>query len=438
MSFLGKKNIYNNFRSAVLTISVATIIAQLITTLSTIFIARLYETEEIGILSLFVAAIALLSPISSLRLETAICIPESNKLGTNIVISSIGILLAYIAIISLILIIFAEPIFKQLNFLELIDYSWLIPIAVFLSGIYRIFNYWAIRKKQDKKIGKTRILQSAFSMLIQIALNSLNAIGLIIGYIVGQSTGFVSLAKGFKFSDFNFDLLIEGYKKYYKQSIISSIGLYMNVISNQLPLLVVGSIFGLETAAYYFLVNKLIKSPMTMIGRTINDLILREDTQKIHTFSRLIRYSHEKLSFIFMPACLFVFIHGPLIFEYFLGEEWRKSGVMASYLMPMLYMQITTQPFSNVFYMLKKSSIFTIWQISLLCITVLSLYIASSENDIITTLIYLSFSGVLMYIVLALIIFKIIKLNYLEVSKGQLKAAFLAISLNIPFLIFLK
>ena len=437
MPFFKKFKINNDFFSGVLTISFATIIAQIITILAAIFITKFYEVEDIGLLSIFAAAIALLSPISSFRLEAAICIPKNNKLAANIVASSIGILLIYTVAISSILILFADKLFKQLNVLELIDYIWLIPISVFLSGIYRIFNYWAIRKKQDVKIGKTRILRAASLMLTQIVLNSLNALGLIIGHIVGQSVGFVSLAKGFKLSDINLKLIIEGYKKYYKQSFISSIGLYMNVITQQLPLLLIGVIFGLESAAYYFFVNKLIKSPMTMFGRTINDLILREDVEKSSTFSKLIFKSYEKISLFVMPVCLFIFIHGPLLFEFILDEDWKTSGIMASYLMPMMYMQIITQPFSNTFYMLKKSLILTIWQMILLCTICLSLYMGSLQNDIIETIIYLSISGFLMYILLAFITFKMLKLNLMKIAKVQVKTAMLAIALNVPFLILL-
>jgi O-antigen/teichoic acid export membrane protein len=69
----------NNFIKNILILATGTAFSQIIIFISLPIITRLYSVNEFGILSLFIAIVAIISLISSLRYESAIMLPKSEK-----------------------------------------------------------------------------------------------------------------------------------------------------------------------------------------------------------------------------------------------------------------------------------------------------------------------------------------------------------------------
>src|SRR5690606_25765411 len=78
---------------------------------------------------------------------------------------------------------------------QLKAFAWLIPLGVFLTGLYNTLQYWTTRQKQFSTIAKTRMTQSLAGSSVQIGSGylSLSVFGLIIGQIISSSAGIIRL-----------------------------------------------------------------------------------------------------------------------------------------------------------------------------------------------------------------------------------------------------
>lgn len=346
-----------------------TAFAQVLNMILSPVITRLYAPEEYGIVSLYSAILIALSFLGSMNYEMGIPIAEQEEKAINVLSLSIITLLFFTSLVTFIFIFVGDILLTLLNGEALIEYKYLIPVGIFVVGLYNIFTQWAYRRKNFKSITQTKISQSIFQNLISIGFGILGKgpVGLVLGRIFGQGSGITTLT--YQVIKKDRDLL----KKIRKQEILWAAKRYRNFplftaprkflgdISIAMPILFITSLYGSQAVGLFGLANTIIQLPMNLIGNSIGNVYYAESASLRRKSPEKIKELSDKLLKILIgvgliPFLLLVFF-GPALFSFIFGENWYEAGIYASLLSWSVFTRIIFKPISNIFEIFEKQKL---------------------------------------------------------------------------------
>lgn len=342
--------------------------AKIIGFISIPIITRIYTPEDMGVLSVFVALSVLLLPFGTMKYSTAIPLPKQDALACNLAVLCFLILLLISVFSTLFLWVFAETVLQVFSMLALIDYWWLFPIVLFGAGLYEIFNGWAVREKSFKVLAKTKVYQSLMGASTKIGLGYLGfmPLGLLIGQVVGQVSGVLSLSRLF-FEKFDKEtvnkkrvlFLFNRYFDFPKFRLPSELLL---VFSMQAPLLFSGFLFGAEVTGQLGLALMAIGLPVVLIGFSTGQAyyaeISRIGSKNPNNIYEITISVTKKLFLLSIPPFLVLFFLGPWLFQLVFGSQWQQAGIFASALSIYLLIQFISTPIVNALNVFNKQSLF--------------------------------------------------------------------------------
>lgn len=113
-----------------------TAIAHLISILAAPILTRLYTAEMFGMAALFTALTSILGVAACMRYELSIVLPDNDREAANL----LGVALCFSVATSFLtipIVLFGGPhVLRWVKMPELSPYLWLIPIAVWFSGLF--------------------------------------------------------------------------------------------------------------------------------------------------------------------------------------------------------------------------------------------------------------------------------------------------------------
>ncbi|EMN4130637.1 MULTISPECIES: lipopolysaccharide biosynthesis protein [Providencia] len=333
-----------------------TAIGQFISVISLPILTRLYSPEAFSNLAIYVSILSLLTAISCMRLEIAIPLPKSNKIAAALCTLSIISTISFSILITLV-ILYLPDLFIILTDNKIKNFIWLIPLGVLAVGIYNALQYWSTRNKKFNLISKTRITQSIGGNSIKLGSGFLfngSITGLILGQFLSQSVGFISLGLSLIKNDWNIfkklkfnhlKIALKRYDKFPKYSILEA---FANIGSIQIPILIIASYYITSETGYLMIAMQILAIPMTLIGSAVSQVYLADASQYFHQgklkqFTRRTIINLSKLAFF--PLLLTAII-SPFAIPYILGDEWQRTGILISWMVPWFFMQFITSPIS--------------------------------------------------------------------------------------------
>uniref|UniRef100_UPI0012D7EF7B lipopolysaccharide biosynthesis protein n=1 Tax=Salinivibrio sp. HTSP TaxID=2115977 RepID=UPI0012D7EF7B len=377
--------------------------AQALMVFASPLLTRLYTPEDFGLLAVYSGLLALFAVVASLRYELAIPLPETNTEAANVLVLSLLVVLLMTSISGVMVLIAGEHIAAALNAPKLTNYFWLLPIGIFLSGIYKVFNYWAVRTKSFGEIARTRISQTLATLAVQLFGFKLGSIALLFGQAGGQGVGSLRLARSAikhkEFSSWTWSGVQQAAKRYKQFPIFSTWSGLFNTAGAQLPPLMFAAFFSAGAAGLYALANRILKLPITVIGGAISKVYF-SDLVEARTNGQLPQKIEQgaagliKLSF---PAGFMFMLFAPDLFLLVFGTEWKVAGDVARWMVPSILLQFISSPLSVVYFVLEKEKIGLIFQIGMLVARALSLIYGYYYLDFIDTTIVFSFVSAACY-----------------------------------------
>lgn len=348
----------NRFLHSVFTLSSGTAAGQVILALATPILTRLYNPDDFGVLAVFVALLSIVVVISALRYELAIPLPSSKRSACQLVALAllINCLTALFVLVAIFLL--REDIAKWAQSPALANYLWLLPVGVISAGTYKIFNYWAVWNKDFKAIAQTKLTQSIAKVIVQLAagLSGLGALGLIVGQLIGQTVGVLRLTKGVALrsllnkSDASLlrtKALIKRYKRFPKYDVPASA---LNTMSNQLPPILLATLFNPAVAGYYMLAAHVLAVPSSLVGQAIGQVLYGNcrEALKSGNLGRDTKRIVFTLTFLVTLPVIFVFFCGSSFFPVIFCSQWHEAGIYAEWMILGTAVQFVYSPISMV------------------------------------------------------------------------------------------
>jgi len=135
----------NSFSGNILKLMSGTVLAQALGILAMPVVTRLFAPEAFGVLAIFASMTGIVGVIVCLRYELAIMLPDSNEEAANILGVSLLSVIIMTSLSALIVWLGNEKIISLLHAPQLKNYLWLVPVAIFIQGIFLALNYWNSR-----------------------------------------------------------------------------------------------------------------------------------------------------------------------------------------------------------------------------------------------------------------------------------------------------
>lgn len=386
--------------------------AQAITMALSPIITRLYGPEAFGLLGTFMATLGVVTPIAALAYPIAIVLPKSDDDAKGLAKLSFRIALVIALAFSLILLIAGNQIATVLGMQAIAGFMLLIPLAMFFSALQQIMQQWLIRKKQFKVTARIAVSQSLIINSSKIGVGWFWPIGsaLIILATLGNMLYAVQLwfgAKKWADNDGRIDspavsevdLKTLAYKHrdfpYYRAPQV-----FINALSQSLPVLMLASFFGPASAGFYAIGRTVLGVPSTLLGKAVADVFypkIAEAANRNENLHKPIFKATLALAGVGIIPYGTVFLFGPWLFAFVFGEEWLIAGEYARWLAAWSYFGFMNRPSVAALAVLNLQGFFLVYEIVSLILRAASLYVgfAILNNDLQAVILF-SISGVIL------------------------------------------
>jgi len=411
----------NSFVRNVATLAIGTAGAQIIAIACSPVITRLYTPEALGILGVFMAFVGILAPISALSYPIAIVLAKEDREAKGIVQLSVCISLIFATIFLVIIFISGDLVLKYFGNNFKSSFIILIPIYVLFLAWVQIGQQWLIRKKQFHISAKAVAIRSFLVNFAKIALGVLNPLAIVLIVVTtlgGAFHSFILYLGALKYginekihtrSEKQIPLLLDLSKRYYDFPLYRTPQVFINAISQSLPIIMLSAFFGTNSAGFYAICRSALGTPSQLIGKAVGDVFYPRITEVVHkggNVTRLLIKATLGLAAIgFFPFVL-VILFGPWLFGLVFGPGWTVAGEYARWLSVMLFFNFINRPVVAVIPVLGYQKGLMIYEIFSTGTKLLALYVGVRvfEDDIITVAIFSIFGAIAYFVLISWVI----------------------------------
>lgn len=437
----------SSFAGDVLMLVTGTTFAQLLAILAAPVLTRLYAPDTFGILALFTSITGILSVIACLRYELAIMLPEKDEEAANL----FGVSMVFVILVCLLTVPLVwwgkDPVIRWLNAPGLAPFLWLVPVMVFIHGVFLALNYWNSRTKHFGRLSIARVTSSLTTVMGKLGVGFMGyaTAGTMIGATVAGQAIATSVLGGQIWRDdrkiflksIRWKQMCKGIVRHKKFPLLSSWSAFMNTTSSHLPPLMLAMFFSPMVVGFFALGHRLLSMPMSFIGSAIAQVFFQRASAAKHdgTFHLIVRNAFTKLLTLGLFPILLVMIAGKDLFSFFFGSQWSEAGVYAQILAPWIMFQFISSPISTLFSVLEMQGQGLVFNSLLLATRIASLMVGGLLNSILIALMLYSITGSIMYFSICLFILKKSGLNLSVLIKDTSKICIMGFLALLPVVI---
>lgn len=414
----------NSFIKDILTLSSVPLLSQILGFMLTPIVTRIYAPEDFGLLNTFSSIVAFLGVFSTLAYHSSILLPKKDRKAFDMLIVCLISTFTFTSLFFLIIFLFKNSIILRLNIPELKDYVFLIPIFIFLHGIYQTFRFWNSRFKKFKIIAASKVGEviTNKSTVLSLGLSGYNTgISLIYGVLFASIVKNTLLLINFKkhipdFKNFKWSAILYGLKRYIK---FPKYSLWSELLSRTPALVIVFLIlkfFDSTVLGYYGLSIMVLTLPTVFITSSIMEAFMPRAAEAKHTNTHvdLLKEVYERVVSLTIFPFLILGIYGDVLFEYFFGLEWFESGIIAQILVFRIFCEIIFDPIISLTVIIEKQQINLIRRVLNLIVISLSLLVGGFYQNYYLAFFLLSFSHGVVTALIGIYLMKIMKIRMKE------------------------
>lgn len=328
-------------RNVVIVIS-GTALAQIVTTLFSPILTRIYGPESMGLYGTFTSVLSIAAPISALTFPIAIVLVKEDEEAKALAYLSMFVSVLMAALTFIGLFFFGDIISRFLQVQVLRPYLLLVPVVMLFSAMVEILNQWFIRKRTFNLAARAGVFHALITNFLKLFLGLIapTAASLVIVTTVGTGlngillllgTGVLSFASLKRLSHIRLSKeMIQIGKKYREFPLYRTPQAFVNAVSLNLPILMLTTLFGPVAAGFYALGNKVLLLPVNLIGDSVGNVFYPRFSQAYHEgedTSKLLILATLALAGIGIIPFAIIIYFGPAMFGWIFGQDWVTAGV---------------------------------------------------------------------------------------------------------------
>ena len=377
------------FLKDVYTLTIGTIISQVILICTIPILSRIFSPNDYGLLTVFNAVLVIVSQVTTLSFAQQIILAKKNferqQLLLIAILSSVGIgiiLLFFLFLIS-------NSYVKLFNIEVLID--WWIPFAFFggiiLSNLVSI-NLWLNKNSFYKKIAILQITQALILSFLSLVMGFLSIKN---SLIFSQFFTFFIMLVIFilfcelKFKKYHFIGLAKTAKKYINAIKFIYPGNILDIFSSQLPFLLITLWFSQEMTGHYRMAYSFLNVPAAFFGSAVAQIFYKRFSQAwpdMIAAKLILKKTWLLLFLVGLPFFLITVLAGEKILPFVLGSSWKVAGNIASTLSILSFLSLLFSTTSTCFLTMRNEYLYSTYNFFVLFNRISSLYIGYLQNDL--------------------------------------------------------
>ena len=374
------------FRLNAFRLALGAVAGQGLTVLAAPLVTRLFSPESFGVLAVYLSLSTILAEVAALRYEGALMITEKETETL-----SLAYLCVLASLLSGLVLLAAAPLVSGTDLaasLGLKHSAWvlyLVPPTVFALSMQNVLRLWWIRQAKIGTASISSLLQGLFDNGTKVAAGMAGLVGSF-GLILGQITGLVGallfLSKGIRPVLRKSELRKKtGWREVWRSArrykgfpLYNSWSSLINALSLQVPVLMLGNLFGVEAAGYYLLASRVLKIPSRFLGQAVSQSLLKEvaeQRRKARPVFPLVRRVLCALAALVSLPVGILLLGGDALFGHLFGASWAPSGGYARIMSPWIATQFLAYSVGTVFMSLERNRILSLLQLLLFLASIL-------------------------------------------------------------------
>ncbi|MBN2083270.1 oligosaccharide flippase family protein [bacterium] len=336
-------------------------------------LARLYTPEDFGLLTLFNAFLNVLVAMPALRYEGAIPLPEDDDEASDLLVISLLLTTAFSLLILVIILTLGPWLARLFNAEELAPYLWLLPVALFANGVYRVLTMWNTRHKQFGNIARSTIARPVGNTYTAALLGFLRVggAGLLVAAVIGQvSSATVIIYRAAGHGLWSALKLIapgrvrELLIKHKQFPVFQLPAALLNTCSQQVSLFVMAALYDMGTVGQYGVARRIFSMPMFLIVQAVAQVFLQRAAEEFNRggdLRRLIGNIYLRLFLVGIGPTALIFALAPWACRVFLGADFEAAGYYTRLIIPWLFIAFVGSPTTSVFAVINRQDITAIY-----------------------------------------------------------------------------
>lgn len=335
---------------------------QVISLLAYPLLTRIFSPGELGALAVYSSILGMVAVVASFRFEQAIPLPRVATTANALLLLSLSIA-GGVALVVGCLVLFWPNLLAFAGAPPLV--AALLPLGVFLAAGYQALSMFALRHRQYGRLGLTRASQSLAAAVAQIGggIAGFGVSALVVGHILGQSAGSVSLglaavrsAPRPRMSLLRVWAVTKRYQRFASVGVPSAV---LNAAGLLLPAILIAAAYDPSVAGYFSLAVLVLSAPVQLVGRSNAQVYYAEASRadaRANAHALLSRTTRLLFFMAVAPTIGLVFL-APVLFEVIFGAAWVESGHFTTILAGAYFLGLVSAPASQVFLMLEKQGL---------------------------------------------------------------------------------
>lgn len=347
----------SSFAYNVFILATGTAAAQVVTMALSPLITRLYGPEAFGIMGTFVALISIITPIAALTFPIAIVLPKRDSDAKKLIQLSLIIALVMSLVTLLILYVFHDPLTHILNLENIEPYLYLIPFVILFASLLQVIEQWLIRKKQFSTSSKATFLQSLIVNGGKVGVGLFYPFVSVLVFFSAFNQGlkalllFVFASNKINLKEIKLDKERGGYRRIFKEyndfPKYRAPEVFLNAISQNIPVLLLTSLFGHVSVGFYTIGKTVLALPSQLIGKSVGDVFyprFAEAYKNEENLYPLVKKATLVMGLVGLVPFSIVVFFGPHLFSLVFGDSWKVAGEYARWIALWSYFGFMNKP----------------------------------------------------------------------------------------------
>jgi O-antigen/teichoic acid export membrane protein len=368
----------SHFIRSVAVLGAGAVLAQATAIIASPILTRLYSPSDFGLAALFAAVVSSITPAVCGKYEVAVVVAKTGMQSRQLV--GIAILVAFGVSLSVFCMIWllGDSVAYLLNIGRLGDWIYLVPIALFLTGVITTLNYYSNRVQDYRIISRSRVLIALFGVAISLALGVFDLhYGLLLSSVLATALVGLMLLCHYR-GLFRMRLLFWSDQKkvlicrYRDFPIYNATTGLMNGVMTALPVFFLSSYFSDTSVGYYALMLRVAMAPVSFVSDAVSQVNLRKVADLVSRNLPVRPYLFRvtlMLVAIVSPLLVLLMLFAPQLFNFVFGDNWEMAGVYLQVLMPALALKFVVSTLSTTFGATGNNRLGAIWKIMAFCVT---------------------------------------------------------------------
>jgi O-antigen/teichoic acid export membrane protein len=414
------------FLSGVATLMGGTALAQAVPMLAAPVLTRLYSPSDFGALALFTAVAAVGGVVACARYELAIVLPDDEADVRALAFLSIGLAATIACLLQVFMLVASPWAAEQMGNPSIAPWLLLVPIVVFLIGLFNTLNYVITRSAGFPLLARARVAQALSGSGSQVGLGTVWASpgGLIVGNALSASVAVGALVRrardqgyGRRPSLQRVRAVARRYSDFPKYSIVSALAQTSSLL---LVSVVLTRFYSAEVLGEYALVLRVLGLPLTLIAGTVGQVYFQQASAALRESGSILEIFHRTLRALTVAALVssaLAFFLLPTVFGVVFSSEWRGAGTLARNLLPGFTMQFIVAPLTMTNLVNNKVRLGLIGDLALL-MSVTGTLIAAATLDVPAhrALLYMSLAQAATYAIYLGVIYRHVRAGRADVA----------------------